>query len=691
MLKRCYLCGLVILFIILFSGCDEDELGVYTLCSYQSNWKGNVCLTPSDDPYHDFWDIMTSGTDPDCANPTTSRRYLNPEVVIQTIIPVPGDPRKCWDDFDLVFFYGHHNTIVPPHPHDLFDYYNYEGGSWVDKSGYLDDIDWGHTAPYDYYPTRPITNANISPAAVTYLYNRYTSSLLGGAYDYGGGTRSWQEHWNDPVQTFSYGELGDLDLEWLILYGCQAVITANEDGSYNNLALRCFCPVSGRYHIIMGHYISYYTSYLKPLGGFASDLLNKVPIQCAYFDTDPIYNTSAIAAEKYPFPGWAASTMTNDKWRDPMGDNEDACVFTQRWIVPLGAEAFHVGAAPASQFNQGRESQDEKVLDMTKIKIDSPKIRTLLKSDYIKLRNPKTDYIPSGELPVLKLDSVNDDLCQNRLLDAAGKFLQEKNSKRKIKPSGGTFALETKNASCWINRSSVSYKLTRTSNCMVVPTKISHSEEAIQKALRYVGENQLVELIDGEEMDILFVSVVKNALSVVKSKINGKRKQKDTDRFEDPEKYKLVEEYKSDYYVGFGRRFKGVPIVGSELVIRLEGSGEAAMIRKNWRKVIEVEKTRAVIGEKSLRSIQELIIKNPGFCARYQKEKQPVSPEDIHILNTQCGYMEAPVNYSQESLRPGAVVLFKIEKNAEGYSQLVISLEENVDIDKLWGKAMIKR
>jgi hypothetical protein len=126
----------------------------------------------------------------------------------------------------------------------------------------LDDIGWGHLTPYDYYPTRPIANADVHPAAVTYLYNEYTSSLLGGSYDYDGGNRPWQQRWNDPIQYFSYGELGDLDLEWLILHGCQAVITANEDGTYNNLAVRCFCPVSGRYHI-MGHYISYSISSMK--------------------------------------------------------------------------------------------------------------------------------------------------------------------------------------------------------------------------------------------------------------------------------------------------------------------------------------------------------------------------------------------------------------------------------------------
>ena len=676
MLKKNLLCGLVIIFIILLCGCEDDELGVYTLCSYEDNWKGNVWVSASYDPYYDFWNAMTSGTDPDCADPAKSRRYRNSEVVIQSIIPVPGDSRKCWDDFDLVFFYGHHNTIVPPHPHHTFNYSNYSGGVWVPHSGFLDDIGWGHTTPYDYYPTRPITNANVHPAAVTYLHNKYTSSLLGGAFDYGGGSRPWHEHWHDPVQYFSYGELGDLDVEWVILHGCQAVITANEDGTYNDLALRSFCPVSGKYHIIMGHYISYTTNYLKPLASFAYDLLAGVPIQRAYFDTDPKHNTSAIAAEKSPFPGWAASTMENDQWMNAMVDNEDACVFTMRWILP--ADGVFMGS-PAAGPKQ--EPNDEKALDLGDIKIDSPEARSLLKTDSIKMRKFKTNYIPPGELPLLRLESVDDDICKKRLLAISGKFLPKKIGKRKIKRSAGTLAFKTKNASGWIGSKSGSYKLTRTRNSIVAPTKINHFKEVVQKALHYVGKNRLVELTDGEKMDITFVSAVKNALSVVEGKSEGKG----TDKFEDTKKYKLVEEFKSDHYVGFGRRFNGVPIVGSELVIRLDGNGDVVMVRKNWRKIVEVEKRKASIGSRSILSIKELIIKNPDFLTQY-KGKDVFTPGDIQIVNMECGYMEAPANYKQESFRPGLVVGFRVGKDDENYSQLAISLEENVGIEKLWGK-----
>jgi hypothetical protein len=49
--------------------------------------------------------------------------------------------------------------------------------------------------------------------------------------------------------------------------------------------------------------------------------------------------------------------------------------------------------------------------------------------------------------------------------------------------------------------------------------------------------------------------------------------------------------------------------------------------------------------------------------------------------------MEAPVNYSQISLRPGCIVSFKIgEKRDEAYPQMIISLEDNIEIETLLGK-----
>ena len=57
-----------------------------------------------------------------------------------------------------------------------------------------------------------------------------------------------------------------------------------------------------------------------------------------------------------------------------------------------------------------------------------------------------------------------------------------------------------------------------------------------------------------------------------------------------------------------------------------------------------------------------------------------VSPEDITIVDQKCGYLEAPINYTQEYLRPGCSVSFKIEEStAETYPQIFIPLEDAGD------------
>jgi hypothetical protein len=102
------------------------------------------------------------------------------------------------------------------------------------------------------------------------------------------------------------------DSSWLP--GC---LVASPDGSvYNPQGLKCYHWTQGGFHIVLGHYRSFYTSDLKPLSQFAADLMTGVPVQTVYFDVDPDNNSSAIAAETSPF-SWANSTMANDKWTNP--------------------------------------------------------------------------------------------------------------------------------------------------------------------------------------------------------------------------------------------------------------------------------------------------------------------------------------------------------------------------------------
>jgi hypothetical protein len=243
---------------------------------------------------------------------------------------------------------------------------------------------------------------------------------------------------------------------------------------------------------------------------------------------------------------------------------------------------------------------------------------------------------------------------------------KQKISNEAIKMTGNIYVAKVKTAAYWISKSSGSYKFTETANSMAFPTKISDFKRAVQKALDYTGQHRLIELTEGEEVDILFVSAVKNVLTKVDEK-------------KGPEK--PIEEFTSDYYIGFGRRYKGIPIWGSQLIIRIDGEGNVASVQKNWRKISKVSSEKAKISTKSL---EQIILSDSMFYKKYSEK--PLNAKDIQIVDKKCGYMEAPVNYSQTSLRPGCIVSFKIgDLMDETYPQITIPLEDKMNIETLWG------
>ncbi|MEW6418915.1 MAG: hypothetical protein AB1480_12475 [Nitrospirota bacterium] len=306
-------------------------------------------------------------------------------------------------------------------------------------------------------------------------------------------------------------------------------------------------------------------------------------------------------------------------------------------------------------------------LDLTSIRIESPAAREILKKDYIKVRKGRTEYMPAGEVPILELEIIKDEDNKEKLKHLITRYSGKQFRDEEIKTSGNIYIANIKTTSYWISRSSGSYKFTENANSMTTPTKIKDFKQAVQMALDYLGRQHLIELTEGEDADILFVSAVKNVLTTVDEK-------------KGPEK--PVEEFTSDYYVGFGRRYKGIPIWGSQLIIRLDGEGNVASVQKNWRKISEISSEKAKISTKTL---DQIILSDPIFYKKYSEK--PLNVKDIQIVDKKCGYLEAPVNYSQARLRPGCIVSFKIsEKMDETYPQIIIPLEDKINIEALWGK-----
>jgi hypothetical protein len=159
------------------------------------------------------------------------------------------------------------------------------------------------------------------------------------------------------------GGLGANDLEWLILYGCQAVIVADSDGTtYHPMGVEAFRRTWDGFHIIMGHYISYFTCSLVDLSHFADGLRAGVPVQAAYFLTAPDLNSSAISAEYYAGLAegveqadgpenhfdWAlldwflrnGSIMNTDTWTNPNEDlSREPNIWYTKWIRRDGTTA----------------------------------------------------------------------------------------------------------------------------------------------------------------------------------------------------------------------------------------------------------------------------------------------------------------------------------------------------------------
>jgi len=297
-------------------------------------------------------------------------------------------------------------------------------------------------------------------------------------------------------------------------------------------------------------------------------------------------------------------------------------------------------------------------LDLAVIGIQSPAARQFLGTDSISIRNSHTSYVPGGVVPVLKMRIPTEEDCRDvmeRILNLHGDRKPEG-----IKKIRGVLVTELEDAVCWIHTASGGYKFTVTREAMIKPTEMKDFREAVQTCLAHIAENRLVELSPGEQLDVLTVSGVHNVLTIVQSP-------------EEPE-----QEFLSDYYVSFGRRFKGVPVVGSDLTLRIEGDGEVVMVNSNWRQITG-EEDEVKITKKSL---TDLILSSARFQKKYEKRK--IRPEEIHITKIRAGYFEAPFSYMQRRLRPGCMVSFYVGKaRDEMDEQLLLSLEEDGNPDEI--------
>ena len=302
----------------------------------------------------------------------------------------------------------------------------------------------------------------------------------------------------------------------------------------------------------------------------------------------------------------------------------------------------------------GRREPPPNGLDLGEIAIDSELARDLFGQDSVRIRNPASDYRPTGAVTVLTLEPVRGAAAREvvdwlvRTYDvAAGELLYLED----------VLIVKGQATSLWVHRASGAFKLTRTQDSMTTPSTIT-AEQAVQVALDHIARKKLLALQDGEELDLLFVSSVKNVVSGL-------------------EDVEVDEEFVSDRYVGFGRRYRGIPVVGSKLVVRLNGAGNVAMVSREWRRI---EQEAAFHARAVDTPIADLIRTNAGLRERLGDGS---SIDTVNIVGQNCGYLEAPADHRQQELRPGCMVSFRIGGGGdEAISQARISLEGDLTAKK---------
>jgi hypothetical protein len=286
-------------------------------------------------------------------------------------------------------------------------------------------------------------------------------------------------------------------------------------------------------------------------------------------------------------------------------------IFIQVVILPL----------PSIAQNQELEQR----MDLGEYKISDAKVAKFLKAEKIKVRRLSFTDRPREPLPVIKLrkpDYAASEDRLNKILETFG------HGKVKIHKKGNTLTAERDSFVCWVHQASGGFKYTKKRN-KVAETSFQNFKEAVNTALEIVEKTRIVRLQEGEEMDILSVSAINNAVATVE--------KPDTPQ----------ELFISDYYVSFGRRFNGVPIVGSYLVFRLDAEKNPVMIKMNWREI----SSPGEIVTPVKKEITEILSENPDYRQAFGKEK---SPQNIFITQMQSGYIEAPLNFQQNELHPAA-------------------------------------
>lgn len=261
------------------------------------------------------------------------------------------------------------------------------------------------------------------------------------------------------------------------------------------------------------------------------------------------------------------------------------------------------------------DANDHVAAPERKINIYSVGSANYLRSDFIPVRSEDLS-MQKTELPAIEFAEYSDSSVESILVSKSELFFGENLGKVASKIEGKIVSLEAAPGVAWIGRNGGVFTLKRT-NYSITTTSIENEEQAVRAAVGELAKSGLVDLHEYETLDIVEVKTAYRS---------GYREDADGTKpvvFGYEANGEPVYNVKTHYTVYFGRRYKGVPIIGPTLGVRLTSEGEIAALMKDWRDIKGENGNIKIVSEQVME----------------QRRKPEIA--SLPIISKKCGYIES--------------------------------------------------
>jgi hypothetical protein len=295
------------------------------------------------------------------------------------------------------------------------------------------------------------------------------------------------------------------------------------------------------------------------------------------------------------------------------------------------------------------EGQGKGVFDLAYLQLEDERLTDQLGFDTLPVR--KSDFRPeSGVYPSLSLRVPDPQEANAKLEAVVTQFLGKQGSSLDLQDKGDIVHASVGSSQFWVSRASGAYSVSDSEAGMSQSSTLKDHRQAVRLALRHIVSKGLIQTVDGEQLDVVSVHQIETAATYADESEPFLRQS-------------------SDYIVVFGRRYRGIPVIGSYLLVRLGPEGELTGARKVWREITGLRGGETqVVSERIPELIRAQLEQTDAFV-------KAQNGEGIKIVNTACGYIEAYVSNRQEVMGLGCVVHYRQPRD-EMIPQALIPLTE---------------